>query len=139
MFTSVGFRSASAYKRVGIETSVDIADPHKLVAMLFDGLHQALGAGKAAMQRGDIAAKCKSINHAVRILDEGLKAPLNLEEGGELAANLDALYGYCIQRLTIANIKNDVAVLDEVSALIEQVASGWKQINGKTPAYLQPV
>ena len=139
MFTSVSARSASAYKRVGIETSVDHADPHKLVALLFEALQQALGAGRLAIQNGDIPAKCKHINHAVRILEEGLIAPLNLEQGGEIAGNLSSLYAYCVNRLTIANIKNDLAGLEEVSRLIEPIASGWKQINGQGPAYLQPV
>jgi flagellar protein FliS len=139
MFTSVSSRSASAYKRVGIETSVDNADPHKLVVLLFDALTQTLGSARLAMQSGDIPAKCKHISHAVRIFEEGLIAPLNLQEGGELAANLHDLYSYCVQRLTIANIRNDISIIEEVQRVIEPVSSGWKQINGNGPAYLQPV
>ena len=139
MFTSVSSRSASAYKRVGIETSVDNADPHKLVVLLFDALQQTLGSARAAIQKGDVPGKCKHINHAVRIFEEGLIAPLNLQDGGELARNLHDLYTYCVQRLTIANIRSDAAILEEVQRVIEPVASGWKQINGQGPAYLQPV
>jgi flagellar protein FliS len=139
MFTSVSSRSASAYKRVGIETSVDNADPHKLVVLLFDALTQTLGSARLAMQSGDIPAKCKHISHAVRIFEEGLIAPLNLQEGGELAANLHDLYSYCVQRLTIANIRSDISIIEEVQRVIEPVSSGWKQINGNGPAYLQPV
>jgi flagellar protein FliS len=76
---------------------------------------------------------------AVRILEEGLIAPLNLEEGGELAANLHNLYRYCVTQATLANVRNDVNGLEEVSRLIELVASGWKQIDGTGPAYLQAV
>lgn len=139
MFTSVSSRSAFAYKRVGIETSVDNADPHKLVVLLFDALNQALGGARLAIQNGDVPAKCKHIDHAIRIFEEGLIAPLNLQEGGELAANLDALYSYCVQRLIIANLKNDINIIQEVLSVIEPVSSGWKQINGNGPAYLQPV
>lgn len=139
MFTSVSSRSASAYKRVGIETSVDNADPHKLVVLLFDALNQALGGARLAIQNGDVPGKCKHINHAVRIFEEGLIAPLNLQEGGELAANLHALYTYCVQRLTVANIKSDAGIIEEVQRVMEPVSSGWKQINGNGPAYLQPV
>jgi flagellar protein FliS len=139
MFTSVSSRSASAYKRVGIETSVDNADPHKLVVLLFDALTQTLGSARLAMQNGDIPAKCKHISHAVRIFEEGLIAPLNLQEGGELAANLHDLYSYCVQRLTIANIRNDISIIEEVQRVMEPISSGWKQINGNGPAYLQPV
>jgi flagellar protein FliS len=139
MFSSVASRSASAYKRVSVETSVDNADPHHLVSLLFDALQQALAGARQAIQQGDIPTKVKQIGTAMRILEEGLKAPLNLQEGGELAANLNDLYDYCVRRVILANARNDAGALEEVSNLIGQVASGWKQINGQRPAYLQPV
>lgn len=139
MFSSVSARSASAYKRASIEASVNMADPHQLVNLLFDALQRAIGGAKFAIQAGDVPSKCKQISDAVRILEEGLKAPLDMENGGDLAANLDALYAYCAARLVLANLKNDLVILDEVNALITQVSSGWKQINGRGPAYLQPV
>ena len=130
MFTQIGSRSASAYQKVGVETSVARANPHDLVNMLFDGLLLALGSARAAMQRGDIKSKCQQIVIAVRIVEEGLKCSLNLEQGGQLAANLSDLYGYCVMRLTQANARNDDAALAEVIALIEPVAKGWKEIGG---------
>lgn len=139
MFTSVSSRSAAAYKRASIEASVDMADPHQLVNLLFEALQRAIGGAKLALQAGDVPAKCKQIGNAVSILEEGLKAPLDLEKGGEIASNLDALYSYCVQRLVQANARNDVAALDEVARLIEPVASGWKQIKGEGPAYLRQV
>ena len=128
MFTQRANKSASAYRQVSVETSVDHATPHNLVEMLFDGLLVAVGAARAAMERGDIKAKCKQIVIAVRILEEGLKSALNLEQGGELASNLDRLYGYCVVRLTQANARNDDAALAEVARLIEPLARSWKQI-----------
>lgn len=139
MFNPVATRSASAYKSVGVETSISSADPHKLVTLLFDALLQALGSARLAMQSGDIALKGRKIGSAVRILEEGLMAPLNLEEGGELATNLKNVYGYCVTQITLANVRNDVAGLEEVSRLIDVVASGWKEINGQGPAYLKPI
>lgn len=139
MFTSVGNRFASAYKRVSVETSVDNADPHNLVSLLFSALQQALGAARLAMERGDVAVKVKQFGIAIRILEEGLKAPLDMEKGGEIAANLNALYDYCVSRLVVGNARNDISALDEVSRLIEPIASSWKQIGGQGPAYLKSV
>ncbi len=130
MFMQHGSRPASAYRQVGIETSVGRANPHDLVDMLFDGLLLAIGSARAAMQRGDVKSKCQQIVIAVRILEEGLKCALNLQQGGELAANLQDLYAYCVVRLTQANARNDDAALREVISLIEPVANGWKQISG---------
>lgn len=134
MFTSVSSRSASAYKRVGVETAVSQADPHQLVNMLFEALLNAAGAARAAMARGDIATKGEQILRAVRIIDEGLKPALNLEQGGDLAANLNGLYGYCVLRLTQANLHNDDAALADVIRVIEPLAQGWKQIGAEVAA-----
>ena len=67
----------------------------------------------------------RAIIRAVRIVDEGLKANLNLEQGGKLAADLNALYGYITMRLTYANVSNDAAALEECAKLIEPVRSAW--------------
>ncbi|GAB4406563.1 MAG: flagellar export chaperone FliS [Rhodoferax sp.] len=128
MFTSVGVRSANAYKRISVESTVSEASPHKLVEMLFEGLLNNVGGAAAALERGDIKAKCEHIVIAVRILEEGLKGALNLEAGGELAANLNGIYDYCVTRLTLANLRNDPALLAEVRDLILPVADAWKQI-----------
>lgn len=128
MFTSVGSRSATAYRQIGVETKVEQASPHTLVDMLFDGLLVAIGSARAALQRGDIPGKGRQIGIAVRILEEGLRGTLNLEKGGAVAANLNDLYQYCVLRLTQANLRNDDKALEEVLRVIEPVASGWKQM-----------
>lgn len=137
MFTSVSSRSASAYQRVSVETAVSEANPHQLVNLLLDGLLKNIGTARAALQRGDIATKGKQITNAVRILDEGLKPALDLAKGGDIAANLNGLYGYCSLRLTEANLRNDDAALADVLRVIEPVADGWKQIGGQVLAMQQ--
>lgn len=139
MFTSVSSRSASVYKKASVQASVDMADPHQLVVLLFDALQRHISMAKLAIQNKDIPGKCSQISNAIRILDEGLKAPLDLDQGGEIASNLFALYDYCITRLVLANSRNDLAALQEVADLIEPVADSWKQIKGAGPAYLRAV
>lgn len=139
MFTSVSARAASAYRRVAAETSVQTATPQQLVELLFDALLQAIANARGALARGDIETKGQAIGKAVRIIEEGLKAGLNLREGGDIAANLHSLYGYSVTRLTHANLRNDDQALEEVRGLIEPLAQSWKQIKGPGPAYLQPV
>jgi flagellar protein FliS len=134
MFTSVSSRSASAYQRVSVETAVSQASPHELVNLLLDGLLKSVGSARVALQRGDMATKGTQISKAVRILDEGLKPALNLAQGGDIAANLNGLYGYCSLRLTEANLRNEDAALADVIRVIEPVADGWRQIGGQVAA-----
>jgi len=138
MFTSVSSRSASAYQRINVETAVSEATPHQLVNMLLEGLLQNVGAARIALKRGDIAVKGKKINNAVRILDEGLRPALDLAKGGDIAANMNGLYGYCSLRLTEANLRNDDAALADVIRVIEPIADGWKQIGEQVGAGFKP-
>ncbi|MGQ0708853.1 MAG: flagellar export chaperone FliS [Rhodoferax sp.] len=134
MFTPVSMRSANSYRSMAVENSVATADPHALVSLLFEGLLQSLAAARAAIQSQDVVTKGRSIGKAVRIIEEGLKAGLDTQRGGEIAANLQSLYDYCIVRVTEANLRNDVAAIDEVMRAIAPVAEGWRQIRGQVVA-----
>jgi len=125
----VGRRQAGAYQQVHVATGVDGATPHKLVSMLFDGALAAIAEARGAMRSRNIAAKGQAISRAVRIVDEGLSAPLNLADGGKLALDLRDLYSYVALRLTQANLKNDEAALDECVKLIEPLRSAWANID----------
>ena len=119
---------ANAYRQVGTETGVSGATPHKLVQMLFDGFQEAIAQARGALRNRLIEAKIRAIGRALRIVDEGLHAGLNMSAGGALAADLDALYTYVSLRLTHANLHNDEAALDECGALIEPIRSAWAAI-----------
>lgn len=121
-------RAINAYNKVGLESSVVSADPHRLILMLYQGALLAIASAKNQMQRNEIVAKGESINKAMAIIDEGLKGSLDLNVGGELAKNLAALYDYMCQRLLIATLKNDTEILDEVSRLLTDIKSAWEAI-----------
>jgi len=119
---------ATAYHQIGVSTGVSEASPHKLVVMLFDGYIDAITEARGAMRERRHEAKGRAIGRAVSILGDGLRAGLDLQAGGALAADLDALYGYVIPRLSMAGLKNDEAILDECQNLIEPLRSAWKAI-----------
>ncbi len=128
MFSSSGYGAANAYRQVSAHSGVESASPHQLIQMLFDGLFQSLNAARGALQRGDIEEKGRHISKAVRILQEGLVVGLDLEIGGELAANLKLLYDYSVAQLTKANVRNDEHLVEEVIKVLQPVAQGWKEI-----------
>jgi len=118
----------SLYSQVGVETGVANATPHQLVALLFDGFMEALAQGRGAMRNGHREAKGLAIGRAVRIVEEGLRAGLDLNAGGTLARDLDELYTYLTMRLTMANIRNDEAMLDECQRLVQPLSEAWQSI-----------
>jgi flagellar protein FliS len=117
-----------AYANVGLESSITTADPHQLILMLYQGAILSIATAKHHMLRKEIAPKGAAISKAISIIDEGLKSSLNMDVGGELAKNLSGLYDYMTQRLLLANLKNDPAMLDEVSRLLTDLKSAWEAI-----------
>lgn len=121
-------RQRQVYQDVQVTTGVNGASPHQLVAMLFDGLIDAIAQARGGIRAQNIEVKGRAISRAVRIIDEGLKAGLNLTAGGDLAADLNDLYSYIAVRLTYANRHSDEAALDECVRLIEPLRSAWTAI-----------
>ncbi len=122
---------AAAYRRVGMETMVNAASPHHLVTLLFDELSRCVNSAISALAGGDMGAKVAAIGKSVRLLEEGLKAGLNPQAGGSLAATLRLLYDGLIMRLTLANARNDLALLDEVVSLISPIRDAWREIGSR--------
>ena len=122
------------YAKVGIESGVSAADPHKLISMLYQGALQAIANAKNGILRKDIAAKGSAISQAISIIGEGLNASLDKSVGGELVQNLSALYEYMNLRLLNANLKNDMEALDEVARLLSDLKGAWESIRQPSAA-----
>ncbi len=119
--------AASAYRKLDLETAVAQADPHALVALLYDGALAAIAQARDAGRDADPARRGTATTRALRILEEGLKAALD-SRGGEIAANLRALYDYMIVRLLAANGHADDAAYAEVAGMLQQLREAWQGI-----------
>ncbi|MCY1408876.1 Flagellar secretion chaperone FliS [compost metagenome] len=134
MVTST-MRGAAAYARVGVESSVMSATPHRLIGMLFDGAQASIRAARLHMQGGDVAEKGKAISRAIDIVNQGLLAALDHERGGELAGRLEQIYDYVVRLLLQANLHNDEQRLDEAARLLEDIGSAWREIGQQVDGY----
>ncbi len=115
------------YSQVSAQTGVAYATPHRLIQMLLDGVIDKIALARGHMQRGEVALKGSHIGWSISIID-GLRMSLDKEAGGDIAQNLDALYGYMQLRLLRANLENDAGILSEVSALLHTIKDAWNQI-----------
>ena len=115
------------YKSVGVASAVEDASPHRLVQMLLEGAVARITAAQGYMARGEIARKGESIGMAIGII-EGLKGSLDMDGGGDIAANLAALYDYMAGRLLEGNRDNRNEALEEVLRLLKQVKDAWDGI-----------
>jgi flagellar protein FliS len=122
-------RGAEAYRRVNAETR----SPMELVVMLYDGAIRFVGEARDAADRNDIVTRTRSVSRALAIVTE-LQNTLRLDEGGEVARELDRLYTYITTRLLDSNVKRDRKALDEVHRLLSTVREGWAQVGAPAGA-----
>jgi flagellar secretion chaperone FliS len=121
-------RGAQAY----YQTQIQSRSPLELVVMLYDGGLRFLQQTVDAMKSGDLVAKRDSLSRAMAIVTE-LHGMLDLEQGGEVAASLDSLYTYMMERLTAANQKRDPAPVAEVMRLMTGLRDAWSQVAQAPP------
>jgi flagellar protein FliS len=132
-------KGANAYAKVGLETGVVASSPHKLIVMLFDGALVAVRNATVHMKAREIEKKGNAISKAIMIVENGLRASLDKEAGGQIAHSLDALYDYIGRRLLAANLTNDPAILDEVHTLLADLKGAWEAIGDTAnPAVAPP-
>ncbi|MBA4175223.1 MAG: flagellar export chaperone FliS [Leptothrix sp. (in: Bacteria)] len=125
---------AAAYQSTALEIQVAGADAHRLVALLFEGFEQAAAEAQGALANGDTELKCRALTRAIRIVDEGLRSHLNVDAGGILARDLLDLYGYVVQRLTLANARNDAELIAECLRLMQPLHEAWLAIGRRAPS-----
>ena len=121
-------RIAGMYTDIGVQGAASDSSGHQLISMLFEGALAALAQARGALAGGQLDVKARAVAKAVRIVGEGLRASLNLKDGGAIASDLDSLYSYIEVRLTRANLQNDDAGLDECQRLLKPLAEAWNGI-----------
>jgi flagellar protein FliS len=117
----------AAYQSAGTHGGVAAADPHGLVLLLLNGALERIARARGCIANQVYSEKAQLIHRTVAIVDE-LRNSLNLQNGGDLAKNLDRLYDYVCRQLLHASMQNDVKALEEAGRLLQQVRDGWDSI-----------
>ena len=130
-------RNLKAYKTTSLDAEMAVADPHRVIQMLMQGLLERLAQAKGAIERRDYSANSTSISKAMAIIN-GLQDSLDLSYG-QIPQDLYALYDYMKDRLMDASRNMTCEPIDEVANLIITIKSAWDNIpdTEKQKAFVQ--
>lgn len=112
----------NAYKN----NSVNYASKDQLLLMLVDGAVKYSKIGRQAMIEKNIQKTHNNISRTQDIFYE-LMATLDLAKAGEWGQKLMAIYEFIVRRLGEANVKKDIAIMDEIIPLIEDIRDTWTE------------
>ena len=115
-------RQATRYR----ETEVLTATPGQLVVLLYDHLLLSLRSARTAMDARDDEAQGACLEKGRDVLTE-LLVTLDRDRGGEVAANLAALYAFLLGELVHVGVRADAARLDRVTRMIGDLRDAFAQ------------
>ena len=121
-------RGVHAYR----QTEAQSRTPLELVVMLYDGALRFLAQAREAIERHDIPARREALSRTLAIVGE-LQATLDMERGGDIAVELDRLYGFANARMFEAAQHNDPAAIDDVCRVLTTLRDGWQSIAAGAP------
>ncbi|MES1227858.1 MAG: flagellar export chaperone FliS [Armatimonadota bacterium] len=124
-----GNQSIDQYRKAAVST----ASPLQLVIMLYDGALRFMQQGKAAMASGDLQEHNDKLQKAQKIIAE-LTSCLDMDQGGEIAQNLFALYDFAYNRLVTANVEDRPDCIDQAMKVLSELRESWVQVEGQQRA-----
>lgn len=112
--------------------TITSADPINLTTMLFEGCVKALKKSQLHEQAGAHQKFLDEAERAQLIIGE-LLSSLDLEAGGEIAENLQAIYIYCIKTIIEATVEGPEKIAG-VIVHIERITAAWKTATAELAA-----
>ena len=109
------------------QTTICSQSPEQLIVMLYEGALRFLESARAAALNGDLPEMGRQVGRAQRIVLE-LQCSLDHAVGGELAGNLDALYGFVLQELTALRLDAQTRHIDDCSRVLLPLLATWRTI-----------
>lgn len=111
------------------QLNLGVADPAKLVLMMYEGALRFVSFAKKAIKEKNIEKKVKFINKTSDIFVELINI-LDFEKGGQIAYYLNGLYAYQLELLAKANAEDNVEYIDQVINVLKELIVAWKEETG---------
>lgn len=114
------------------EMEIRTASPEMIIVKLYEGAMRFTRRAKDAHLGGRLEERGNAVSRALAIVAE-LQQSLNMEAGGEISQNLDALYVFISDRLLEGNVQGRVGAFDEVHDVFEELHQAWVEIARNPP------
>ncbi len=114
------------YSNDYLKNQIATASKEQLLILFYDGAIRFTRQAKIAIENKNIEGRNYAINKASAIVTE-LAATLDHSRASEIAADLDALYGYMLKVFNETCIKNNIRELDVVEGILSDLRETWIQ------------
>ena len=121
-----------AYRDTYLENMILTANPIRAIVLIFEKAIESLENAKEAIENGldkpeNITKKCEGIfktTQAITILLESL----DMEKGKDVAKSFKEFYELILNGLIIANLKNDLTIINNIIMMLTGVKEAWEEL-----------
>lgn len=110
-----------------LKTKIMTASPEELRLMLYEGAIRFCRQSRDAMAAQDFEQSYNGLMRAQKIVLE-LSTSLNHSVAPDLCEKLSALYTFIYRRLVDANLKRELAAIDEAIQLLDYEKQTWQML-----------
>jgi flagellar protein FliS len=124
MAVAVPYQNAARYRQTQAATATKV----QLVIMLYDGAIRFLSQALEKMASRELEPRHNCMIRAQRIIAE-LMGSLDMEQGGEIAANLQRIYIFMLNSLAMANHEDSSDPVRAVIAELRALRESWAEVD----------
>lgn len=119
-------RAHEAYARTDRETAVSSARPVDLVVLVLQRTLDHLRTGRDRLLKEEDSAE--PLTKALQLINAGLMACLDRQQGGDIAVNLSQLYDWASREIMLARLQRNSDRIADVIRVLETVSSAWVEL-----------
>lgn len=128
MYHNSKFRAGTArYQSVDIASRIEGATPYRLVQVMYEELLKALDAMAFATARGDYVKRGDRQAKVLAILT-GLETSLDFDKGGQIAADLVAIYREARRLVIAGGREGDAKPIAQAREMLQEISNAWDSI-----------
>ena len=116
-------RAAKMYAENNTHTSVVSADSGQLIVLVYERIFDHLKVAKLALENEQYAIE--PFTKAHDLMQQGLLACLDYENGGDVAQSLGAVYEWALREILNARLTKSPAKVQEVFDVLAPQYDGW--------------
>jgi flagellar secretion chaperone FliS len=125
--TALAADPAATYRQIDLAGRTGTADPHALVALLYQEGVAALRAAAWATEKARFSVKSERLSRATAVLF-ALESGLDFEKGGDVSRTLATFYHGLRQQIVQSSLGNDPAPFRDAADSLEEIAGAWRQL-----------
>ena len=112
------------------EMEIRTASPLTLVVRFYDESIRMCRSAVEQQQAGNPVGRGEAVSRALALVGE-LRNVLDLEAGGEIARNLDSLYGYVTDCLVESSLHGETHPIQQAEDVLVELRGGWVDLQAR--------